>query len=421
MMALVGAYIADITPKETVDLNGYIRRFGKSQGIHDPLSANFIYIESKGKKALIISLDILTISFETANKLINAISDRLNIEKNAIILAAIHTHSAVGAPYLRNVGEENENWLKDFEEKIINGSESAYNKKVECELYSYEAYSNVGINRRNPVRGIDPNAPFFVAKKSEKIIAWVVNYNCHAVCLTEKNLLISADFVHYMRNYLYEKLDQRFPVLFLNGGSGDVDPKMRGSFDEAKYTGQKLAEELMLIYRVYKGEPLNINISCKKILMTIPYSWQPTIEEAEINLKNYTKKFEGSKSEEERKINGAFLIWAKDILEITKQHKLPQSVDIPISFISLGKVSFISFPLELFSSISMKLRRMFAESLLFVVSYGNGYTGYLADKAAAFEGGYEIEDWHKYAGILPKVPEVEDLLWKKLKEIQIGR
>jgi neutral ceramidase len=415
-MALVGAYSNDITPNQSVDLNGYILRFGKSQGVHDPLTANFLYVESNKNKTLLVSLDLLTISSEISAELKEEIAEQLQMDKEAIILAAIHTHSSVGSPYLRNVGEESIERREEFKKKIIEGSRIARDKRTECDLYAYDAHSSVGINRRNPTRGIDPNTPFIVVRKGSDILAWLINYNCHAVSLTESNLMISADYIHYLRQYIYEKLNRHFPILFFNGGSGDVDPVKRGSFSEAQFTGEKLAEEIMLIYDVYEGEQLQTDIGCKTLKMTIPYDWQPTPDEAQENLANYARQFNQALTKEEKKIKGAFFQWASEVLEKTEDHTLPESIDITISCITIGKAMFIALPLEIFSSISLRLRKIFGNYRLFVISYGNGYAGYLSDKTAHYQGGYEIEDWHKYAGILPKVPYVEDIFWKSIKD-----
>lgn len=416
-MHLVGTFISDITPKESVDLNGYILRFGKSQGVHDPLTANFCYIESNNNKTLLISLDILTISFELFDKISNQISVQFGIDRKSIIIAAIHTHAAVGAPYLRNVGEENLAWVKDFEEKIIEGCKEAIKNKVNCNLYVYEAFSSIGINRRNSYRGIDPNTPFIVARNETGIVAMLINYNCHPVCLTESNLYISADYIYFLRKHLCEKLEQNFPVLFFNGGSGDIDPKHRGSFNEAKITGENLAEEILLNYKAYQGKILGNNISHKTITMNIPYDWHPTVEEAKLNYLKYSQELTNAKTKEEKKIAGAFYQWASEVLEKTKTNELPKSLTITITLITIDNVNFIAVPLEIFSSISLKLRKLFGNNT-FVISYSNGYSGYLSDKASHIEGGYEIDDWHKYAGILPKVPYTEDIFWECINEIK---
>jgi hypothetical protein len=416
-MMLAGASSVDITPDHEVDLNGYILRFGRSVGVHDPLTANFLYLEFGSQKTLLVSLDILTISHETSGKLRREISSLLEIDEGAILFAAIHTHAAVGSPYLRNVGEESKEWLEYFEKQVITGSKEAKQNAQECTLYAYEAYSHAGINRRKSTRGIDPNTPFIIVKHGNKIKAAVINYNCHAVCLTESNRYISADYVYYVRQYLYKELGQQFPVLFFNGGSGDVDPVKRGSFDEAKFVGEKLAEEILLSYNVYTGEIINSNISCSTVPFTIPYVWQPTVQEALDNLSVYRKRFSEASSKEDKKIAGAFLQWANDIVEITREGKLPKELNLNITSIKAGKAMFLAVPLEIFSSISLKLRKLYGSYFLFVVSYGNGYSGYLSDKAAHYEGGYETDDWHKYAGILPKVPYAEDIFWESIKSI----
>ena len=416
-MTLIGSYSIDITPDHTVDLNGYILRFGKSKGVHDPLSANFFYIESDKKKMLLVSLDILTISLETATKLRNEISKQLGIDKDAIIIAAIHTHSAVGAPYLRNVGTESKDWVEYFEKQIIEGSQTAYNNKIECELFAYEAYSSVGVNRRNNLRGIDPFVPFIIAKKGSTIIAIIINYNCHAVCLTETNLEISADYIFYLRKYLYEHLKQQFPILFFNGGSGDIDPKRRGTFQDAEFTGNKLAEEILLNLKVHSGAKIDPIIAYSTIPFKIPYAWHPNVEEAEKNLQECSNNFDKASSKKDKKVAGAFLQWANDVYNLAQDDSLPESLNLEINVLTLGKAKFIAVPLEIFSSISLKLRKFWGDHFLFVISYGNGYAGYLSDKVAHYEGGYEINDWHKYAGILPKVPYVEDLFWEAIKNL----
>ena len=417
-MALAGAFSIDITPTPPVDLNGYILRFGRAKGIHDRLNANFLYVEHAEKKMLLVSLDILTIDTETATRLREQVARELGMERDGILFAAIHTHSAVGKPYLRNVGEASETWQKDFEQKMVQGCRAARERAVEAEFVAYEAFSGVGVNRRKETRGMDPHTPFIVIKRGKEIIAWLINYNCHPVCLTEDNLLISADYVHYLREFLYGQVQQRFPVLFFNGGSGDVDPKRRGSFDDARFTGEKLGEEILLAYQAYRGEKFEPFIDYRIQELEIPYGWQPSLKEAEENLAQHTTAFEKSENRDDKKINGAFLLWAEEILDRVKQNKLPKSLKTEIYYFRMGKAVFIALPLEIFSSISLKIREMIDKYYCFVVSYGNGYSGYLADKVAFHEGGYEVEQWHKYAGILPQVTHAEDIFFETLVKVQ---
>jgi hypothetical protein len=412
-MSLVGASSVDITPDLPVDLNGYILRSGQATGIHDRLLGNILYFEQDEQRAFMISLDILTISTSLAEKLSYRISKELEIPQENILLAAIHTHSSVGGPYLRNGGHESEKWVTDFQNKILKGCRIAKDSVKKARFFYYQAYSAVGINRRKKSRGIDPAVPFVIIKKGRKILAIIINYSCHAVCLTEKNLEISADYVYYLREYLYKKLGQKFPVIFFNGGSGDIDPQQRGSFEAARYTGEKLGEEIYLAYQAYDGKAFNPKLTIVSESFEIPYSWQPTVQEAEKNLVKHEKDLQIAKSPEEKKIAKAFYIWAQDILKLAIKNEIPTSLLVKVSYIQLGEISFFALPLEIFSSISLRLRVLFSEQKLFVVSYGNGYSGYLPDKVAYIEGGYEVEQWHKYNGLLPQVKNAEDYFWEK--------
>jgi len=417
-MSLIGAYSIDITPEIPVDLNGYILRYGRATGVHDPLSANILYIENGNKALLLVSLDILTIATDFADELRNKISEKLLLPKEAVLIAAIHTHSSVGGPYLRNGGQESEDWKSEFRRNLIDGCVVAKDSAKEAELYSYLSFSSVAVNRRKETRGIDPYAPFIVIKNGDTIKSMIINYNCHAVCLTEDNLKISPDYVYYLREYLYEKLNARFPILFFNGGSGDIDPKRRGSFDAAKYTGEKLGEEIYLSMQVYNGDKFIPEIVYYTEELEIPYNWRPTLKEAEKNLQEHDRLMLNAKTKEDKKITRAFYMWAQEIYELAQKNKIPSALTVKIYSIRFGKIIFIALPLEIFSSISLCLRKEFSKYNLFVISYANGYSGYLADKIAYYEGGYEVEQWHKYNGVLPLVPNAEDYFWEKFHSIK---
>jgi len=365
-----------------------------------------------------VSLDILTIATDFADILRDEISKKLDLHRDAVLIAAIHTHSSVGGPYLRNGGYESEHWKKEFKQKLIDGCIAAKNNAEDAEFYSYLAFSSVAINRRKKTRGIDPYAPFIVIKNGENIKAMIINYNCHAVCLTEDNLKITPDYVYYLREFLFKKLNVRFPILFFNGGSGDIDPRRRGSFDAAKYTGEELGEEIYLAMRVYEGKKFIPKLLYLSDELEIPYNWLPTPKETEINLQEHEEMVLNAKTKEDKKIAGAFYLWAQELDKLAKQSKIPNTLKVKIYFILLGKMAFIALPLEVFSSVSLRLRREFSEYDLFVISYANGYSGYLADKTAYYEGGYEVAQWHKYNGLLPLVPNAEDYFWEKFYRIK---
>ncbi len=411
-----GAAVVEITPTPPVDLNGYILRFGKATGVHDPLYASFLYLEGENGCLLLASLDLLSIDSETASRLKGRIAERTGVPEENIVLAAIHTHSSVGGPFLRNVGKEDPEWKKRFEEKVVEGSVEAKEKAEPVQLRYYQAFSCVGINRRRSERGMDPSAPFITVKGQKGYIAWLVNYGCHPVCLTEDNLLISADYVYYLRERIKVSLSASFPVLFFAGGCGDVDPKLRGSFEAAQRTGYALAEELLLVERSYEGLEISgpVRSLCRKL--KLPYGWQPGIEEAEKVYQHHKRLYEEARTEGERKVQGAFLQWAQDLVRVVREGSLPSELETDVCLLGIGPFSMLVSPFEIFSSISLKLRQILGP-VSFVVGYANGYRGYLPDRPAFVEGGYEVEEWHKYGGILPLAPDAEERFLKLAQEL----
>ncbi len=411
-----GAAVVEITPTPPVDLNGYILRFGKATGVHDPLHASCLYLECENGSLLLASLDLLSIDSETALKLKKKIASETGVPEENIVLAAIHTHSSVGGPFLRNVGKEDPEWKERFESKVMEGCIEAKEKAEPVQLRYYQAFSCVGVNSRRSERGIDPSAPFVTVKGQRGYIAWLVNYGCHPVCLTEDNLLISADYVYYLREKIKASFSASFPVLFFTGGCGDVDPKLRGGFQAAERTGYALADELLLVERSYQGLEIRGSVKslCRKL--ELPYGWQPGIEEAEKAYQYHKKLYEEARTKEERKIQGAFLQWAQDLVQAVREGSLPSRLETEICLIKIGPFSMVVTPFEIFSSVSLKVRQILGP-ISFVVGYANGYRGYLPDRPAFVEGGYEVEEWHKYGGILPLAPDAEERFLKLVQEL----
>ena len=98
----VGVSKKEITPPVGTALSGYIRRFGNSKGIHDPLWANIIWITNGENQVLFISLDVMNISQEFSSRAKAALTEETGIAKENILMAAIHTHSAPGIHIFRD-------------------------------------------------------------------------------------------------------------------------------------------------------------------------------------------------------------------------------------------------------------------------------------------------------------------------------
>jgi len=412
----IGAVRKDITPPLPADLSGYIRRFGKASKIHDPLLANLLLIDNGINQLLLISLDILFLSSELSSRLRQAISEELNMDKKNILIAAIHTHSSPGIHTFRDEGIRDKTWEEKVFQTLVKGAAEAGKYLEEASIGIGMGSSAIGRNRRKEGGPLDPNFPlicFF--DKQEHPLAVIANYGCHPVVLDEKNLLITADYVHYFRKSLSERLSSDILTLFFTGASGDVDPMERGSFSIAERMGLELAEEALKIISEMETRK-DIDIIAKETSLKIPYGWVPDVQEAKECYERTRQKYEEamrSGNRESRKIQKAFLLWAEQLREKALKNELPKSLESQLQCIKLGEAVLLAFPFELFSSVSLSLRVKSAVKHLFMVGYANGYSGYLPDRNSIREGGYEVEEAFKYVGILPFDSKAEELFLEK--------
>jgi len=88
-----GAAVADITPTGSVFLAGYphVRRY--STGVHDPLSASALYLESCGERLLLIACDVIYVPKSAVARARTRIADVTGIPAGHILISATHTHS----------------------------------------------------------------------------------------------------------------------------------------------------------------------------------------------------------------------------------------------------------------------------------------------------------------------------------------
>jgi neutral ceramidase len=412
----VGAIKKEITPSLPANLVGYIRRFGKSTEIHDPLLANILLIDNGVEQVLLISLDMLFLSSDFALKVKQAVSKKLNIAKENILIAAIHTHSATGIHMFRDESLRDKNWEEKVFLTLLKGTTEAGQRLKTASLGVRMGRSTIGRNRRKEGGPIDSNFPvlcFFDERNFP--LAVVASCGCHPVVLDEENLRITADYVHYFRQHLGEAFTSDAVILFFTGASGDVDPVERGSFFIADRLGMKLAQESLKIIDSMEAK-VDIDIKSKETSLNIPYGWRPDPQEAEETFQHTLQQYEETVEKRDRnaeKIRKAFLLWAEELRDKASKNELPPSLRCELQCIKLGDGVLLAFPFELFSSISLSLRAKSGVKNLFMVGYANGYNGYLPDKDSINEGGYEVEEAFKYVGLLPLSANAEELFLEK--------
>ena len=160
----------------------------------------------------------------------SAIRAATGIPENHTLIACTHTHSGPATIYLRDCGEVDQGYLADLQLKLVDAAREAVSNLQAARMGAGRGQIGRGVlNRRQPGAPIDPDLDVIGFKnEAGRILAILVNYACHAVCLDHTNRLISADYPGVLARTLQEQTGA--VVLFTNGAAGDINPERMGSF-----------------------------------------------------------------------------------------------------------------------------------------------------------------------------------------------
>jgi len=377
----------DITPREPLDICGFALRQNPSVGINDPLKIRFLSLrDSYQNRVLLGAADVLSFSRETFRNLrddIHAVNDSL--AEAHVAIATSHTHSGPATVLLRKCGKMDRgylSWMKG--EFVAAASQADVEKHRSVEVFLGTAEADVSINRRQgeaaevdrKVRVISFRDP-----ASGKPLANIINFACHPVVLGHENRLVSADFPGLLCAQLEE--DTGAAWLFLNGAAGDINPRVAHSSDPAD--AQKVAEELAKAARqaMAAAEPIKFGrMGWYRQNVQIPCRVPESVAEIESRVAMIHERF-GLAPE-------IFANRVQHDKQMLANGTYPESVGMELTLLTFGRALGILFvPGELFSSIGLRAQRLAAPLPLVISGFSNGSVGYLSDRQAYVDGGYE--------------------------------
>src|SRR5688572_1575221 len=88
----IGTATQNITPKLGIPLAGYYSERG-ADGVHDPLNAKVIVLESGGTKAALVSLDLISTLSSTVEDARKLIEQQTGIPGKNVMISGTHSHT----------------------------------------------------------------------------------------------------------------------------------------------------------------------------------------------------------------------------------------------------------------------------------------------------------------------------------------
>lgn len=409
----------DITPHFPVDLAGYGARVNPSLGMLDPVFATFLIFEEGENKVLLMSFDLLAVSRDLKVRL-HPLLQETGFREEEIFLIATHTHSAPATGAVPYMGRNHELWLSEVARKIRESIKEALAERRYKELKFGSGEAEISLNRRTlegwlPMRKEEG----YVEREIAVLLCGEVpllNFTCHAVCLTEKNRFVSADFPGRTRIYLKYFLNAQC-VLMANGAAGDQNPVEREIYGLEK-TGRSLAEAtISAVNNAERQRGKGISYLHKKV--SFPLAEPPSLAELEEFIASKKDGIE-CVSLPEQIMRRSYIRWAEDTMEKVKKGSYEKEVEGKISLLRLGDIAFLFLPGEVFSEIGEKGRQIMKDKGLvpFIVGYYDEQVGYIPTASAFQEGGYEVYDAYRWYGRpAPFLPTVEDIVLETAREL----
>jgi len=292
-----GVARVDITPQRSMPMYGYAnRKCGPATGMHDPLWAKVLVLESGGTRVALVTADVGSLVSE---RLRREVAERLAIP--TLLLAASHTHSAPAflpfgsAPVSTPAGEA---YLRDVEDRIFRAIAEASGAMFPATLGVGRASLQLGYNRlllrddgraralfdnldRVPYGPVDPEIVLLsVDDDTGRRRALLVHYAVHPVVLGTTNCLYSADYPGVMQAEAERALDGT-QVMFVQGGAGDINPLFQGrsgreadDFALVDTMGRLLAGEVLRANaRVTPLAPVVAPIAVRNDVLTFDERW----------------------------------------------------------------------------------------------------------------------------------------------------
>jgi len=411
---------AIITPQEPIWLAGYASRTHPSEGILADLWVKVLAIEdSKGKKAVLITSDLLGFPRKMSDHIRNQIAVRYGLTRSQIILSYSHTHSGpvlMGALFdIYPLDEQQLKVIKEYslnlEKKIVDLTGEAIQSMVPALIFSQSGITRFQVNRRNnseasltaqsDLKGPNDYAvPVLkVTDKSGNLIAIAFGYACHATVLDIYQ--ISGDYPGFAQIEL-EKSHPGVTAMFFQGAGADQNPLPRRTIPLARQYGNELAASVERV--------LDENMKKLDPVLSTAYS--------EVNLKFSKPPSRDSLIKISNEAEGYQKSWALNQLRALKDNgSLITSYPYPVQVWKLGDQAIIALGGELVVEYSILLKKLFGPDI-FVLGYVNDDMAYIPTETILKEGGYEGESSQMVYGLPAKwAPGIEDNIIDEMKKL----
>ena len=421
----IGIAQTDITPAESVWLNGYGNREQKSEGVYQALSAGAIYLRGEADEAMILTADHIGYGPSYASEAKLNISQATGLLPRQIILTATHTHCAPFFTPWNMPGEIEVGYATFLHQRLVEVAVAAKGRCVRGDVSFSRGTSTFGVNRRLPdgQGGIlfapCPDGPvdrdldtlWFHDRQGQPLGSLTV-YGCHPTSLG--GYMIGGDYPGFLCRRL--ESEKGAPAFFATGCAGDIRPWFnpgesgfaRPTLDELEAASNVMASEVLQSQS--QARPVDsAALRADTAFHLLPYTELPKREAVEQEAEETTDRRRRD--------------WARQvILPLLDSGDLPCACPQEIQVLQLdGDLRLVFMGGEILTEIGLHIKTSLEPATTVTVGYANGLIGYVPGKKTYPLGGYEVaSSYHLFLRPAPFTEEAEDLVVGKAVDLASG-
>ena len=216
--------------------------------------------------------------------------------------------------------------------------------------------------------------------------AILVHFGCHTVTGDRHgdstSLLVSSDFVHYLRNGLADEYG--CPVFFAQAAAGDVVP-MRRLGESRRWIGETLAHAVLLGDRAFRPVAADrVDVTWDELRARVRHD---LTGDPEARLQAAADRLRAASGGQDEAVRDAYL----EALHLAyAARRWPEgSFAVRIQQVRIGDLPLVALPFEVLAELGLRVAERFPDAV--VISYANGYEGYLPFRHDLAAGGYEAQ------------------------------
>lgn len=401
-MSLFAAFAAfDITPAIGMDIpGGFSPRPGT--GVSMPLQARAAAFENLGSGLIIIGVDAVSLSFDTANAIKAKISAVTGLASRRIAIVASHTHS--GGPANAVLGTDaNPAYLAELVVGAAQAGITAWRQRQpaalatgshDCPGWAFNRrwlgkdgkhHTNPGKcnpDMLHPAGPVDPEvAVIAVHDLNGNLLGMIANFACHSTVISQGEF--SPDYCGYWEKQLQARYGQNAILVFLNGACGDIN-QIDFSVNSKRESGPEHAEKMAAA----------LADAADHALAGKSFDPDPVLSWAGADVAITYRPLSPEQLAADRALASSDAPWnaakwqARDRLLLAEEISGRWSIPCPVDVYGIGSTAIAAAPWQPFCAFGLELKAV-APKRVMVAMLANGNIGYVPTPEAFLGGGYE--------------------------------